>query len=199
MLCTHAAPGSCNLGAHLRVGFEEEGEGRRVWREGALLPLPCPSGPGSHFFDLALMTPGNIFSEGKITPPDLEPAPSKPRRTLEIPRVNKVRLGRGWEEKLVAPVCGSCLRRPVPTAGGDLEPLTRAGEKLPEVLTGAAADRAAPGRAPPLSPRLSGRESRSLQALRVDPVPYPVRWLLAWQVGEHRSSSVGRRGCFFFG
>lgn len=92
---------------------------------------------------------GNIFSEGKITPPDFEPAPSKPRRTLEIPCVNKVRLGRGWEEKLVAPVCGSCLRRPVPTAGGDLDPLTRGGEKLPEVLTGAAADRAAPGRVPP--------------------------------------------------
>lgn len=143
---------------------------------------------------------GNIFSEGKITPPDFEPAPSKPRRTLEIPCVNKVRLGRGWEEKLVAPVCGSCLRRPVPTAGGDLDPSPAVGKNSPRFSRGLRQTeprRAGFLRAPSLSPRLSGRESRSLQALRVDPVPYPVRLLLAWQVGEHRSSSVGRRGCFF--
>lgn len=60
LLRTHAAPGSCKFGAHLRVGVGTEGAGRRVRREGALLPL-LPSGPVSPLFALALLTPGQYF------------------------------------------------------------------------------------------------------------------------------------------
>lgn len=95
---------------------------------------------------------GNIFSEGNIALPDFEPPPSKPRRTLEVPRVNKVRLGRGWEEGLAAPACGV-----LPAAasaygrGGTGAPHPR-WEETPRVPRGRAAAGRASGPAPSAFP-----------------------------------------------
>lgn len=96
-------------------------------------PRPCLYPLRSGFWLL-----GDIFSEGKITFPDFERPPSKPRRTLEISCVNKVRLGgawgKGWRPRLAGPACGRKCRR----SAGSWRPSSSLG-KTPRVSQGRSA------------------------------------------------------------
>lgn len=142
---------------------------------------------------------GNIFSEGKVALPDFEPPPSKRRRTLEVPRVNKVRLGRGWEERLPAPACGSCLQRQVPTAGGDLEPLTRPGKNSPSFSgEGCGGPGRAPGPSPSAFPPFPWQAEP--QPATPEDQPRPLTRPLAISRGSRRASIFqrGQGGCFFW-
>lgn len=151
------------------------------WNSGTHLRLPGagPEGrsvsprPGDPFpSSLRLFgVLGSILSEGRKAFADFEPPPppSKPRRTWEVPRVTEVRLGGTGREKLAG---GGTTRTRSPS------PFS--GTKKPA--------RVSPGRVEP------GRA-----AVPREGNPSPNRVGGRWEVGEHRSSSLGREGRMGFG